>query len=328
MKILQSQRSVKRLSASHSPIAGPMFSVPLVLASLVAQGAVIQGKLFSEIATSSSITAVDVANETSAFVSEGASLGVFATKELGQGLANEFVHGVKEGARLFTALIGGSEVIFERCGVAIVGRYADGNQEPITEDVARRIDESYQKIIREMTIISTGNDKVMVEHQERMEQVNRELKLTEISNQTISKELDQLKIQEQEMQEKRKASLEQAKLVEAKETQIRLQKVTKELDKSLEELRKKISESDQKAKQNQIKALELAELQEKERAQGEHLDQRKAQSLEYLETHSQRIRIRTDAEIQRLVKQHGIENPNINIDTNESGQIRVVIEQN
>ena len=60
----------------------------------------------------------------------------------------------------------------------------------------------------------------------------------------------------------------------------------------------------------------------------EHLEQRKTQSLEYLGTHNLRIRERTDAEIKRIVEQHGIENPNINIDTNESGQIRIVIDQN
>lgn len=316
------------MSASHSPIAGPMFSVPLILASLVAEGAVIQGQLFSEIASSSSITALDVANETTAFVSEGASLGVFASKELSQGIANELVHGVKEGAKIFTALIGGSEVIFERCGVAIVGRYADANQKAITEDVARRIDESYQQIIHEMTIISTGNDQTMIEHQERMEEGNRELKLTEIANQRISQELQQLRKQEQEIQQKRQASLEQAKHVEAKETQIRLEQVMKKLDRTLAELRNKISTSDEQRRQHELKAIELNKTQQNEKAQLQHLEQRKVQSLGYLETHSKRIRERTDAEIQRLVKQHGIENPNINIDTTESGQIRVVIEQN
>ena len=316
------------MSASHSPVAGPMFSVPILLTSLVAEGAIIQGEVLSEMAMSSSITASDIVTELSAFVNEGSSLGVFASKELAQGIGSELYHGVKEGGKLFTALIDGSEIIFERCGTAIIGRYANADQAPITEDIARRIDEHYQQIIADMAFISTGSDKIMLEHQERLDAGKRQLKITEISNQNILKELDQLRIQEQESLDKLTASIEQSQHVEAEQTRLRLKEVRKTLDENLEELREKIQLSDKKLESNDSKKLELIELQKVHLTEMEHLEQRKTQSLEYLGTHNLRIRERTDAEIKRIVEQHGIENPNINIDTNESGQIRIVIDQN
>jgi hypothetical protein len=179
-----------------------------------------------------------------------------------------------------------------------------------------------------MAFISTGSDKIMLEHQERLDAGKRQLKITEISNQNILKELDQLRIQEQESLDKLTASIEQSQHVEAEQTRLRLKEVRNTLDENLEELREKIQLSDKKLQNNDSKKLELIELQKVQITKMEHLEQRKTQSLEYLGTHNLRIRERTDAEIKRIVEQHGIENPNINIDTNESGQIRIVIDQN
>ena len=64
------------------------------------------------------------------------------------------MHGVKEGGRIFSAAIGASEVMFERCGTAIIGKLTDENQEAIDRDMSRRIAEAYQLIVEQVNEIS------------------------------------------------------------------------------------------------------------------------------------------------------------------------------
>ena len=99
-----------------------------------------------------------IGKETFDFLSGGATMGASMIGDISQGAKGELIHGVKEGGRLFSMMVGGAEVMFERCGTAIVGRFVDEEQEAIDRELTQRIADAYQMIMKQVGEISVGKE--------------------------------------------------------------------------------------------------------------------------------------------------------------------------
>ena len=233
------------------------------------------------------------------------------------------MHGVKEGGRIFSAAIGASEVMFERCGTAIIGKLTDENQEAIDRDMSRRIAEAYQLIVEQVNEISVGKDAMMKAHQEAMEQTTQSLSAIKAENEAISQ---QLAIMEQE----RKRAEESIQTIETsmdEELQASIKESNQAFKESIKQLNKKIA-AKEKAKlslkeQNEAFLIE----QQSQYEEQKRLELRQSQAKELGDVHRARIKEHTTREVERIMSEHGLENPVIQLSEGENNRIRIHIEE-
>jgi hypothetical protein len=165
----------------------------------------------------------DLGKETFAFLSSGAAMSASMASDLSQGAKGELIHGVKEGGRLFSASISGAEVIFERCGTAIVGKFSDENQAEIDKATSQRIADAYQIILQQVGEISVGKDPIMLAHKKLMESTHQSIKALEAENQAIHRQVELMKnerVQAQEALQQMDDSMEEASNIVVNEAKL------------------------------------------------------------------------------------------------------------
>ena len=261
--------------------------------------------------------------ETFAFLSGGATMSASMVSDPKEGAKGELMHGVKEGGRIFSAAIGASEVMFERCGTAIIGKLTDENQEAIDRDMSRRIAEAYQLIVEQVNEISVGKDAMMKAHQEAMEQTTQSLSAIKAENEAISQ---QLAVMEQE----RKRAEESIQTIETsmdEELQASIKESNQAFKESIKQLNKKIA-AKEKAKlslkeQNEAFLIE----QQSQHEEQKRLELRQSQAKELGDVHRARIKEHTTREVERIMSEHGLENPVIQLSEGENNRIRIHIEE-
>ena len=261
--------------------------------------------------------------ETFAFLSGGATMSASMAGDLKQGAKGELMHGVKEGGRIFSAAIGKSEVMFERCGTAIIGKLTDENQEAIDRDMTERIAEAYQLILEQVNEISVGKDSTMKAHLEAMEQTKQSLAALKAENEAIEQQLALME-EERQRAETSIQDVEDSMDAALKASVTAANQAFKESIKALnKEIATKEKAQEALKQQNEERLLE----QVGQQARLEELELRKDQASELGDVHRARIKEHTTREVERIMAEHGLENPVIQLSEDENNRIRIHIEE-
>jgi len=308
--------------------------VAVVLAEVLARGAVLAAEAGAVLAVQSARglnmvreEGVDagrqLGEETFAFLSGGAAMSASMVGDIKQGAKGELLHGVREGGRIFSAVIGKSEVMFERCGTAIIGKLTDESQEATDREMTERIAEAYQLILSHVNDISVGKDSTMKAHQEAMEQTKQSLAALKAENEAIDQQLALMG----EERQRAEASIQAIEDSMDEALKASVNAANQAFKESIKALNKEIAtkEKAQEAlkQQNEDRLLEHLALQ----ARSEELELRKNQASEFNDVHRERVKDHVAQEVQRMMAEHGLENPVIQLSEDENNRIRIHIEE-
>lgn len=269
------------------------------------------------------VVSSQMSNETLDFLYSGATMSTSLINDLRQGAVGELMHGVKEGGRIFSGLVGKSEVVFERCGTAIIGKLADENQELIDRDVSRRIAEAYQTILNQIGDISVGKDPLMIAHKEHMEAARQSLASIKAEEQAINQQLQAMEKERIESELSIKG-LEETTDEVLKST---LLEANQSFERNVKELNQKIASKEQAIASLRQKNEEKLKEEHTLKLEMERLEKRQEQSKELIDVHRSRIKEHTSREIERIIAETGIENPSIELSEGENNIIRIHIEE-
>ena len=123
-----------------------------------------------ESAIAGSKVSAEIGGEMFSFLNEGSSLSSNMVRDLAEGAKGELIHGVKEGGKLFSVMIEKTEITFERCGSAIIGRLQDDDQGVLSKEIGEKISSAYQNLLSQIESISVGSDPIMIAHNQAMEE--------------------------------------------------------------------------------------------------------------------------------------------------------------
>lgn len=301
-------------------LAGDAFNA-LFLGSAALVGATAIG--LNEVRKEGSEVGRQIGLEAIDFIAGGATMGASMTQDLAVGAKADLLYGVKEGGKLFTAAVGASELLFERCGGAIVGRLVNDDQEAIDRETAKRIADAYQRILEEIGNIAAGKDALMSSHQESMEKSNQALLAIVAQKQAIEDEIQSLKTE----RNRAKGQMQTLNEETDQSTTAALKEAKATFEKTVQELQHNI----------QLKEAAKAALAEQEtKATSEHkehlkimkrLEERQGQSKEIIDVHGSRVKEHTTQEIKRMMSEHGMVNPTIELSELENNRIRIHIEE-
>ena len=310
---------------THFLVEGTILAAELsaVLAVEASKLAVVSAKGLNEVKNQGSVVGQQLGKETLDFLSTGATMSASMTSDLAQGAKGELIHGVKEGGRLFSTSIDSAEVVFERCGTAIIGKFSDPNQAEIDKATSERIAAAYQMIMHHVGDISVGKDSIMLAHKKSMENTQESINALNAEANAIQ---HQMELMENERREAREAiQTVDTSIDDALKTSI--EEANKAFSQTISELNQKITAKEQAhtALHSIAEAQRKIELEQNE--QLEVLEQRMAQSQDFVEIHRSRIREHTTLEIQRIMSEHGMDDPTIELSEGENNQIRLHIEE-
>lgn len=264
-----------------------------------------------------------IGRETFEFLSGGATMGTTMANDLQQGAKGELIHGVKEGGRLFSAAIGNSEVVFERCGTAIIGHLVDENQEEIDRETSQRIADAYQMILKQMGDISVGKDPVMMAHQKAMEKTKQSIAALRAEQEAIQRELALME-EERNVAKRAIQSVDEEMDLAMKAS---IKEANAKLEASVQELKKNIAAREKAHASLQERNKKQLEEQNMQKERMEELEHRQSQSKKMIEVHDARTKEHVNIQIQRMLSEHGLEDPTIEISEGENNQIRIHIEE-
>ena len=261
--------------------------------------------------------------ETFGLLSGGSSMSSSMVSDLSQGAKGELVHGVKEGGKLFSMAVGKTELIFERCGAAIIGKFADEDQEAMDRELAKRIGDAYQTILKQVGEISVGKDPLMIAHKESMEATKQAMKAIDAEQVVIN---EQLKLMEVEREKAKSSIKEQNKAIDD-DLKASIAEANEMFNNTVKELTDKIRQKE-KAKANLAqKHEEMQKIDTEQQAQMEQLELRREQSKQLVDVHKARVKHHVEGEIKRILSGHGLDNPNIELSEDENNRIRIHIEE-
>ena len=285
--------------------------------------AVLSAKGVNKVKDEGTILGRQLGKETLDFLSTGATMSVSMTADLAQGAKGELIHGVKEGGRLFSTSVGNAEVVFEKCGTAIIGKFSDPNQPEIDRATSERIAAAYQMIMHHVGDISVGKDSIMMAHKKSMEQTQESINALNSKSNAIQ---EQMELMENERREAEEAiqTLETSN-DEALKTSI--EEANEVFNQTIAELNQKIAAKDKAKKDLHAKAAAQRKIEIEQNEQLEILEQRMTESQNLISVHRNRIQERTSQEIQRIMTEHGIENPTIELSEDQNNRIRIHIEE-
>ncbi len=180
------------MSEARSPLLPLAFCGYLLGASvnMAAQSAVAGSKISAEIGS-----------EMFSFLNEGSSLSKNMVHDLAEGAKGELIHGVKEGGKLFSVMIEKTEITFERCGTAIIGRITDNDKGVLSKEIGEKISAAYQNLLSQMETISVGSDPIMLAHNRAMEDTSNSQAKLDAENKLIKLQIEALQNQRIEIHE-------------------------------------------------------------------------------------------------------------------------------
>ena len=297
--------------------------VGMVLAKEASKLTILSAKGLNEVQKEGVKVGRDLGKETLGFLSGGAAMSASMASDLTQGAKGELIHGVKEGGRLFSARIAGAEVIFERCGTAIVGKFADADQAEIDKATSQRIADAYQMILQQVGEISVGKDPIMLAHKKSMEATNQSIIALKAESQAIHRQVELMEKERSEAQEALQQiddSMEKASNNVANEAKAAFKQ-------SVKELNQKISTKEKARVELKTRSEEQRRVEMEQEETLERLELRMEQSNQLVDVHRSRVREHTTQEIQRIMSGHGLDNPTIELSEGENNQIRIHIEE-
>ena len=310
---------------THFLVEGTILAAELsaVLAVEASKLAVASAKGLNEVKNQGSVVGQQLGKETLDFLSTGATMSASMTSDLAQGAKGELIHGVKEGGRLFSTSIDSAEVVFERCGTAIIGKFSDPNQAEIDKATSERIAAAYQMIMHHVGDISVGKDSIMLAHKKSMENTQESINALNAEANAIQ---HQMELMENERREAREAiQTLDTSIDDALKTSI--EEANEAFSQTIAELNQKITAKEQAHTDLHSIAEAQRKIELEQNEQLEVLEQRMAQSQDFVEIHRSRIREHTTLEIQRIMSEHGMDDPTIELSEGENNQIRLHIEE-
>ena len=285
--------------------------------------AIVSAKGLNEVRKEGAVAGQQLGKETLNFLSAGTTMSASMTADLAQGAKGELIHGVKEGGRLFSTSVENAEVVFERCGTAIIGKFSDPNQAEIDRETSERIAAAYQMIMHHVGDISVGKDSIMLAHKKSMEQTQESINALNSEAEAIHQQMELMEndrreaseaIQtfEQSVDDAMKASIEEA---------------NEAFNQTIAELTQKIAAKEQAKTDLHAKTVAQRQIEAEQNEQLEILEQRMTESQNLVAVHRSRVQERTSLEIQRIMSEHGIENPTIELSEDPNNRIRIHIEE-
>jgi hypothetical protein len=310
---------------THFLVEGTILVAELsaVLAVEASKLAVASAKGLNEVKNQGSVVGQQLGKENLDFLSTGATMSASMTSDLAQGAKGELIHGVKEGGRLFSTSIDSAEVVFERCGTAIIGKFSDPNQAEIDKITSERIAAAYQMIMHHVGDISVGKDSIMLAHKKSMENTQESINAINAEANAIQ---HQMELMENERREAREAiQTLDTSIDDALKTSI--EEANEAFSQTIAELNQKITAKEQAHTDLHSIAEAQRKIELEQNEQLEVLEQRMAQSQDFVKIHRSRIREHTTLEIQRIMSEHGMDDPTIELSEGENNQIRLHIEE-
>ena len=305
------------MSSANNPVMAPAFGAAILACALAKEGCKVIGDL-----------GITLCEETSAFLTQGSTLGANALKDLASGITGNMIHGVKDGATIFGAMVGGVEVMFQRCGQAIIGISATDEDECISADIAENISKRYAEILNEIAKISTATDEEMINHLEKMEGIKLDLALTTADHERISNEMDQLKQTEEKMIFELEKSNKELEMSGESENLEKIKNMIASMNESIEAMRIEISANDLKLQESENSKIAQAENLSQAKENQDQMEQRQKEGEEILELHDSRIKEYVKSEIQRITT---TDNPfvdsEISVFEDENGNTQIRIEE-
>ncbi len=305
------------MSASNEPVFAVCFGAPILAYALVREGCEVVGEL-----------GLSLSKETSAFLTQGSTLGKVALKDLSTGLTGNLIHGTEDGGKIFGAMVGGVEVIFQRCGQSIIGVYANDDDECVSAEIAENISNRYAEILNEIKKISTATDNVMTSHIEKMGKIKHNLALATAENDRISDEINQLKQNEKQMLFELDKSNKELEMHKGSENQNKINGIIASMNASLDAMRSEISAINLKLQDSENSKIEQVEKLNKEKERLEQMEQRQKEGERILELEDARRKKHVKTEIQRITT---TDNPfphsDISLYEDENGNTQIRIEE-
>ena len=293
------------------------------LAAEAAKLGVASAKGLNEVRKEGSVVGQQLGKETLNFLSTGATMSASMTADLAQGAKGELIHGVKEGGRLFSTSVESAEVVFERCGTAIIGKFSDPNQAEIDRETSERIAAAYQMIMHHVGDISVGKDSIMLAHKKSMEK-------TQESINALNSEADAIQQQMELMENERREASEAIQTFEQSvddALKASIEEANDAFNQTIAELTQKITAKEQAKTELHAKTVAQRQIEAEQSEELEVLEQRMAQSQDFVDMHRGRVREHTTLEIQRIMSEHGMDNPAIELSEDENNRIRIHIEE-
>lgn len=285
--------------------------------------AVASAKSLNEVRKEGSVVGQQLGKETLDFLGTGAKMSASMTSDLAQGAKGELIHGVKEGGRLFSTSIDNAEVVFERCGSAIIGKFSEPNQAEIDRATSERIAAAYQMIMHHVGDISVGKDSIMLAHKKSMEQTQESINALNAETNAIQQQMGLMENERREARESIQAL--ETSVDDALNTSVK--EANEAFTQTISELNQKIAAKEQARTDLQARSEAQRKIELEQNEQLEVLEQRMAQSQDFVELHRDRVRERTTLEIQRIMSEHGMNDPTIELSEGENNQIRLHIEE-
>ena len=309
------------MSEAHAPLLPLAFCAQLLGASL--NMATRSLNMAAESAVAGTEISAEIGAEMFEFLNEGSSLSSNLVSDLAEGARGELIYGVKEGAKIFSVMIDATEIVFQRCGSAIIGRLEDNDQGVLSKEIGEKIAAAYQDLLGQVEAISTGNDPLMISHNQAMEHTKQSIARLEAESKIMEMQINALQEQRLDLQNQ----LENATLEEGEELNQHLLHAQNLLKESLSEIANTISEKEEKSKTLLTERREQDSIQEQQGTQMETLELRKNQSKQFLDVHQSRVKSHTNDEVQRILSQHGLESSSVEISEDDENQIRIRIEE-
>jgi hypothetical protein len=302
------------MSEEHAPLLPLAFCGYLLGASL---------NMAVESAIAGSKVSAEIGGEMFSFLNEGSSLSSDMVRDLAEGAKGELIHGVKEGGKLFSVMIEKTEITFERCGSAIIGRLQDDDQGVLSKEIGEKISSAYQNLLSQIESISVSSDPIMIAHNQAMEETYQSIAKLDAESKLIQLHIEALEKQRDEIREQQKAHEQ----IQQNELQQNITEAQNLLAESLLEIENTIDMSEHKslALQSERKQQDAIQAEQKEKLKTLRL--RKAQSKEFLQVHNLRTKEHITNEVQRILTEHGMDNPDIEISEDNDNQIRIRIEE-
>ena len=164
---------------------------------------------------------------------------------------------------------------------------------------------------------------LMVAHIEAMETTRQSLVAIKAEQEAINLQLESLK------EERAKVQASLRELDEEMEESLK-----KSLTEANETFKQSVSEINRKIMNTEKAHAKLKKRNEEELSQSlaqeeklEQLELRKEQSRQFVDVHNSRVQEHTTREIQRIISEHGLDDPTIELSEGENNLIRIHIEE-
>ena len=202
-----------------------------------------------------------------------------------------------------------TEITFERCGSAIIGRLQDDDQGVLSKEIGEKISSAYQNLLSQIESISVGSDPIMIAHNQAMEETYQSIAKLDAESKLIQLHIEALEKQRDEIREQQKTHEQ----IQQKELQQNITEAQNLLAESLLEIENTIDMSEHKSLALLSERKQQDAIQAGQKEKLETLRLRKAQSKEFLQVHNQRTKEHITNEVQRILTEHGMDNPDIEI---------------